>query len=428
MNKPRLCLVSPPHPYLRDPKAQAPLGLLYVAAAVRKRGFPVEFLDLGDKQIGDKFELPEADVFGITGTVLDRGPCEAVARQARRQYPGARVVLGGPITLSMDRLDGTLFDTAVFGEGENVIMEVLRDYPRPKREYRARRIEDLDALPFPARDLLGGQLGGDVFANRTRYFKGGSTVFVTSRGCPFACTFCASPRLWGRHVVFRDADKIVDEIEHVIAAYGVRQFRFSDDHVTANKVRLKRLCERLEPLDIAWRASIRARPNSPDVFEAMKRGGCAEVCFGVESGDPDVLHALDKRTTPEDNRKAIVNAKAAGLAVRVLFMAGTPGETPKTVDRNIAFLDSVVDHFDTIALTNFVPLPGTRVADDPEKCGCEILDDDIDKFNLVFYGPDGEEREWPNLVRPVGMTIEQLTESKRRMREYVKEIEKVNKG
>jgi len=428
MRKPRTCLVQVPHPYLIEPKAQAPIGLLYIAASIRERGFPVEFVDLSDKNLRDNFELPEAEIYGITGTILDRTACEVVAKHIRKVHPRARIVLGGPITNSPKIINRHLFDSLFIGEGENHFMKVISDFPRLEYLYRAPRITDLDSLPWPARDLLDGQLGGDVFANRKNYFAGGSTVIVMSRGCPFNCSFCASPSIWKRKVTYRNADSIADEIQHVIDTYGVRQFRFSDDNLTNSKERLTRFCERLQGMDIAWRASIRVKPNGMVMFQQMKDAGCTEVCFGIESGDPDVLHCLDKSATVEDNRTAIENAHRVGLAVRVLFMIGTPGQTNKTVDLNIEFLDGLKEQFDTVALTNYVPLPGTPIADYPEKFGCEILDRDVDKFNLCMYGSDGELNEWPNLVRPVGLSISELTESKRRMREYVMAIEKSNRG
>jgi len=428
MYKPTTCLVNVPHPYLKNPKAQAPIGLLYIAASIREKGFPVEFVDLSDKNFQDDFEIPEAEIYGITGTVLDRTSCEAVAKYIRKHQPRSRIILGGPITISPEVLDRSLFDSLFVGEGEEYFMRVISDFPNLAHKYIAPRILNLDSLPWPARDLLDGQLGGDVFANRKTYFEGGSTVVVMSRGCPFKCSFCASPSLWKRKVTYRNADSVADELQHVIDTYGVRQFRFSDDNLTNSKERLTQFCDRLKGMEIAWRASIRVKPNTIRMFRMMKDAGCTEVCFGIESGDPAVLHCLDKSATVADNKEAILSAKMAGLDVRVLFMTGVPGETQQTTDLNIQFLESLKDHFDTVALTNYVPLPGTPIANYPEKFGCEILDRDVDKFNLCMYGSDGSENEWPNLVRPVGLTIEQLTASKRAMRDYVISIGKSNKG
>lgn len=429
---PSLCLVGPPHPYLVDPVAQAPLGLLYVAAAAREiGGADVSFVDLRAQQpdSGDWFasyDLPKADIYGVTGTCLDVRMVNMVARAVKARDKGARVVVGGPLSLSRELIDPSV-DAVVHGEGEYAILDVLQDWPRLRRDYRAARITDLDKLPMPARDLLGDNLGGGVFAGGKEYFEGGSTVLSTSRGCPSACHFCASVNIWERRVYYRSAASVAAEIDHVVDKYGVRQLRFSDDNLTCNRPRLEELCGVLRGRDIAWRCSIRVKPNDVEMFRMMRAAGCTEVCFGVESGDQTVLHALNKGTTVAANRTAVENAHAAGLDVRVLMMCGCPGETVATVDRNVEFLESVAGKYDALALTNFTPLPGTRVASDPEACGCVVLDDDIDKFNVVFYGPEGE-RKWVNLVRPVGLTIEQLDENKRRMRGYVKSTGKLGAG
>lgn len=425
-------MVGPPHPYLVNPEAQAPLGLLYVAAAARELGeAEVSFVDLRAQQPegGDWFaalDLPEADIYGITGTCLDVRMVNMVARSIKARDRGARVVVGGPLSLSRELIDPDV-DAVVHGEGEHAILDVMNDWPRLERDYFAERITDLDALPMPARDLLGENLGGGVFAGGKEYFAGGSTVLSTSRGCPSACHFCASVNIWKRRVYYRSAESVRQEIDHVVSEYGVRQLRFSDDNLTCNRPRLEELCEVLKGRKIAWRCSIRVKPNDVAMFEMMKAAGCTEVCFGIESGDQNVLHALNKGTKVEHNREAVENAHAAGLDVRLLMMCGCPGETVRTVDRNIAFLESVAGKYDALALTNFTPLPGTRVASHPDECGCEILDDDIDKFNVVFYGPEGE-RKWENLVRPVGLTVEQLDENKRRMREYAKSTGLLGEG
>ena len=422
----KICLINPPHLYLRQPKAQAPLGLLYVAACLREKGYLVSYLDLSDKIVTDSMLIPEADVYGITATVLDILSVNRLAKELKRRFKAA-VIVGGPATLSPQYFDWQAIDTIVLGEGEEIIFDILRDYPRMGRMYRGKRILDLDSLPFPARDLVEGPLGGGVFAQGKEYYGGESTVISTSRGCPFSCTFCASPKIWNQKIIYRSPESVVEEINEVIEKFNVRQLRFSDDNLTCKRPELEALCKHLGGVGLAWRASIRVTPNDEAMFQLMKFGGCAEVCFGIESGDPDVLRALHKGATIEDNRRAITNAHYAGLDVRILFMIGTPGETTKTVDRNIEFLESVKYYYDAIAITNYTPLPGSAIADDPIKNGCELLETSIEKYNLCLYGPEGQ-NEWYNHVRPVGLTIEQLTNNKKRMVEYILSTGKANEG
>ncbi len=425
---PRACFLNPQHPYLTNPDAQAPLGLLYVAAHARAAGFEVDYRNLSTCPDLRAAEIPEAEIYGVTGTALDLPRVHDLALELKKRAPKSKVVLGGPITLSERWIDRRNIDTLVIGEGEKVFTDLLREWPCIRPSYVAARIEDLDSLPFPARDLLGGHLGGDVFAARKRFYGEQSTVISTSRGCPCICTFCASPKIWGRHIVYRSAASVISEMRQVTRDFGVRQFRFSDDNLTCDQRKLADLCAFLKGKEIAWRASIRVLPNSVEMFRTMKAAGCAEVCFGIESGDPDVLKALKKGASVRDNRAAIVNAHEAGLIVRILFMTGVPGESRHTVNRNIEFFETMKGYYDTIALTNFTPLPGCAIAENPEAHAVKKHDPwSLENMNLCMWGPDGR-NHWHNFVIPYGMTLEELIESKRRMAEYVISTGRTNMG
>jgi len=421
--KSRVCLVNPPHPYLKQPTAQAPLGLMYVAAALRNAGVEVTIHDLSGYGYDDDFHLPDADLYGLTGTVIDRLPVTAVAKQVKAQN-GGKVVVGGPISLVHDQLDPECIDSVVIGEGEESILHVLQDMPNLQRVYQAERIQDIDGIAFPARDLITDQ-GGNVFAFNRNYRDGGSAVIITSRGCPFSCSFCASPGIWKRRVTYRSVENVMAEVDEIIETYGITQLRFSDDTFTLRRDRLIGLCDGLEARNVVWRASIRTSPNDPEMFERMYRAGCREVSFGVESGDDDVLSKMCKGPTVADNRKAIQNAKAAGLVVRVLFMIGTPGETTKTVDRNINFLADL--DFDTVALTTFIPIPGSDIADRPDAHGCQILYHNIDHYNFYLWGPDGE-NPWGDLISLDNLTLEQLRDNRERMKEFIIASGRSNRG
>lgn len=426
MNDIRVCLINPPHPYLKQPTAQAPLGLMYIAAMLKSKGVSVEIFDASSKHYTDQFSIPEAHIYGITGTVLDRRPCISMATKIKQQSPSAKVIVGGPIALTPEYLDSEFVDTVVQGEGEYIFLDILNDFPNVKQQYKAARIEDLDAIPFPARELMQN-LGGNVFAFNKNYRKGGSTVLITSRGCPYNCAFCASPGIWGRRVHFRSVKNVIYEVDEIKSKFGISQLRFSDDTLTLREDRLHELCAELATRDVIWRASIRVKPNSSAMFNAMYEGGCREVSFGVESGDPNVLEFLQKGTTVEDNYNGIVNAKKAGMVVRLLFMIGTPGEGPNTAKTNIAFLESVKDYYDTIALTNFIPIPGSAIANDPNKFSCKVVDTDIDHYNFYMWGPAGLNR-WDSFIELTTLDKHAFEENKKIMRSYVVNSGKSNHG
>jgi len=386
----------------------------------------VMLLDLSGKHYEDDYEIPEADMYGLTGTVLDRNPCMHVAKVIKKKYKKAKVIVGGPISLTPRFLDFSVIDSVVVGEGEEAIKDVLSDFPNLKKEYIAKRILDVDSIAFPARDMID-DLGGNIFAYNKNYKKGGSTVIISSRGCPYGCAFCASPGIWKRKVTFRSPENVIAEIKEIKEVYGVSQLRFSDDSLTLNEQRLDTLCYEMEKLDVIWRASIRVRPNSVEIFETMYKSGCREVSFGVESADQNVLDVLNKGNSVEHNREAIINAKKAGLVVRILFMIGTPGETSKTTDLNIAFLQDVKPYYDTIALTNFIPIPGSEIAESPENFNCRITDYDIDHYNFYMWGPDGL-NDWKNFIDLDEISDQELTKSKHKMREYIVSCGKSNRG
>jgi radical SAM superfamily enzyme YgiQ (UPF0313 family) len=163
------------------------------------------------------------------------------------------------------------------------------------------------------------------------------------------------------------------------------------------------------------------------MFKIMHDSGCREVSFGVESGDQDVLRTLRKGNTVEDNYHGIVNAKKAGMVVRILFMIGTPGEGEQTVSRNLEFLDSVHDYYDTVALTNFLPIPGSAIADTPEKFDCEVLESNIDEFNFYMWGPTGL-NEWKDFIKINSLSPQQQRANKDKMRGYIIASGKSNHG
>ena len=168
-------------------------------------------------------------------------------------------------------------------------------------------------------------------------------------------------------------------------------------------------------------------PGDLEMFQTMYAGGCREVSFGIESGDQNVLDFLQKGIKVEDSIEAIINAKNAGMIVRILFMIGTPGETKETVDKNIQFLNKVDNYYDTMALTTFVPIPGSQIANTPEKFNCRIIDNNIDNYNFYLWNPEGI-NDWKSLIELDGMSQKEIHDNKERMKEYILSVGKSNKG
>lgn len=426
----RVVLIYLPHPYLVQSGQQAPIGLLYLGAILDQQGFDVKVKNytsfLTHEAITD---LPEADVYGITTTCLELLQANRFAHLIKEKYHSCKVVLGGPGTYSYEYVDWNVIDSICIGEAEITILEMLSDIGNKslKRIYNGKPVKDLDTISFPARYLLEGGQGGKIFAWNKEYKYGGSTVIVTSRGCPFKCAFCSSPYFTeqGCGVRFRSPENVYDEFKHVVDTYGVRQFRFSDDMFTANKDHTYKVCKLLEELDIVWRLSMRVKPFDYSLAQAMFDAGCVEMSFGVESFDTNVLNLLKKGITPEDSIKALKICRDVGITTRVLFMIRTPGQTKKTVPTNIEWLEKA--SYDMIACKPFVPMPASDIWNNPDKYGIEIINKNLDDYNFYFYGKYGE-NELKDVVRIKGRSLEEINQETQDFLDYLKSTNKLNKG
>jgi len=416
-----------PHPYLNQPNAQIPLGIFYLASCVEKLvDTKVQnFSALTDSQALDQLE--EADVFGITVTVLELLQANRFAKKIKEKFPNAKVVLGGAGTICDEYVDWTVVDSIIKGEAEISIFEVLTDiYFGNKRQiYQGLAVENLDKIPFPARHLAKDNLGGNIFAYDKQYKGEGSTNLITSRGCPFDCHYCCAKALRCGKTRFRSPQNVYDEIKFVQDTYNIHQFRIADEMFTADIERAKEICKLIKPLNIAWRISTRVKPFSEDLAKTLLDAGCKEISFGIESFDDDVLLGLNKKATARDNANALEICKKVGITTRALFMIRTPYQTAKTVEINIAWLRTVP--YDIIAVTSFIPLPGSDIWNNPDKHNIEILCKDLDKYNFYFYGSNGK-NTLENIIKIKNRSLEEFNAESEYFREWIEQQGKINRG
>ena len=412
-------LINPPRSYLIEPEAQAPMGMLYIAAVLEQEGWEVQYVDLAFTD-----DIPEADLYGITVTSADYPDAVEIAKQLKPR--GSPIVLGGRHVTGVNGKVDDVFDVVVMGEGEQAMRDIARNWPRLEKVYKRPVTTNLDSLPFPARHLLPVQ-GKNVFAYKKRYWEGETTCLLTMRGCPYQCAFCTAG---GERVRYRSAENVIAEIEHVIDTYGIREFRISDDTFTLNRERLLELLPRMKECNIFWRASIRVRPLDPELLELMADSGCVELSYGIESGDQQVLDRVNKGVTLGQAEEAMKWSKEAGMTVRTLMIAGLPGESPNSAYKTIEFMEKTRQYWDIAALTNFVPLPGSPIWNRPQDFGVTKIKH-IDDFNFYLWkpGPDGPEMtEIVNHIELEDLSDEEVTKNKRVLRAYFIGLDKVNKG
>lgn len=418
-----------PKPGLKQPEAQTPLGILYLAAYLKKENYSVGVGQYAAFTLDEAIkELPEASLYGITAMSLEIPRANTFAKKIKEKYPDSKIIIGGPGTCTPEFINFGHIDSVCYGEGELIIKQIVDDAKndRIKREYVGEPEKDLDRLPFPARDLLDGKIGGNVFINNNNYIGDASAQILTSRGCPFKCAFCGCPRITHAGIVrYRSPQSVYKEVVHIIEKYGIKQFRFADDTFTFGKSRVIELCEKLKPLNIAWRVSARTKPFDIEMLQAMKDAGCVELSFGIESFDDEVLKGLNKKTTCADHVYALTKAKEMGFKTRILLMVRTPFQTKKTLAINKYWLKILP--FDIMACTAFIPVPGCDVWYNPDKYNIEILNKNLDDYNFYMFGPDGRRPITP-IIKIKDRDLDEFTKESEEFRDWVENLNIVNRG
>lgn len=320
-----------------------PNGVLSLAVQARAAGHEVEVFNLYDfpwSQITALLRSMKADVFGMSCLTTNRRGTAYLAEFLRQHHPESHIVVGGPHVTALPR--ETLrftpaIDTVVVGEGEWTFMELLERLAKGEpatgiagTAYR----EDGEVRMAPARD----RQDIDELLPVAEQFP--SRVVLTSRGCPFNCTFCGSEVVWGRKVRFHSVDYTLDVLERLVNEHGLKNLAIKDDTFTANKKRAQAICEGIieRGIDFVWSCDTRANCLSEELLHVMRRAGCQRLSFGVESADPKVLESIGKKISPEMVFKATRMAQKFGFHIRYYMIVGNRGETRATLKKNQDFI------------------------------------------------------------------------------------------
>lgn len=403
-----------------------PLGILYIAAQLKIFNYSVDVSNLSFyiKENAVKL-LAKADVYGITCTSLQLLEAGRFAKLIKEKFPLSKVVLGGPGTLTPEYVDWRYIDTIVEKEGEYAFLDVLEDIRKGKlkRRYVGKSIQDLNALPIPARELILHK-GGDIFAYGRKYAKGQSTQIITSRGCPFSCSFCAAKKL-NKGVRFRNLRSVEEELINITRDHKIYQVRIADENFFTKRKRCFLLIELFAKYNIKFRISTRVKPLDEELWRVAKEGGLKEFSFGVESFDDEVLKGLNKKSKAVDNVKALELAYKLGISSRILLMIRTPFQTKETVRLNIEALEKVP--FDIVACTHFLPLPGCDIWYKPDKYRIRIVDKNLDHYNFYGYGAKGR-RHILKIFEYMDRDTNEVNRESEEFLAYLDTLGKVNKG
>jgi radical SAM superfamily enzyme YgiQ (UPF0313 family) len=334
------------YPYCLDERVQAedvrsvPLGLYYVGAMLRQEGYDAEILNWHDRKgnpeaMRETFEEKRPDVIGFSILHANRWGGIEIARIAREVDPHVRIVFGGVgATFLWEHLltHFNEIDFIVLGEGEYPFLGLVkclggdldsiegiagiafRKENKVTRTAEAPYIRDLDSLPDPA-----------------KYFE--FQHVSSTRGCPSNCSFCGSPRFWGRRVRFHSSEYFVGQLER-LRRKGVRFFYFSDDTFTLKKDRVIEICKEIvaRDLGITWVAISRVDYVNDEMLYWMRRAGCSQISYGVESGSEKIRNRiLRKNIKTGQIKRAFSLTTRYGILARAYFIYGSPGETRQTI-------------------------------------------------------------------------------------------------
>jgi radical SAM superfamily enzyme YgiQ (UPF0313 family) len=360
-----------------------PLSILFLAAQLldtnrhEVRVLDCQVEEMGYPQLERAVFDHDPDLVGLTAMTLTLVDVVKTAQVVRRVNADIPIVVGGPHPAIYPAETARLptVDYVLQGEAEYSFVDLIDRLADGADRTNDRHlaavaglfyekdgqiktggppgfIEDLDALPFPARQLTAVEKYTSLLAKRQPV-----TTMFTSRGCPFRCTFCHRPAM-GKRFRAMSAARVVDEME-VCLDLGIREILIYDDTFTVKKKRVWRICHEIlrRGLDVVWDVRAHVSTVDPDLLRLMKRAGCARIHYGIEAGTNRILKKLRKGITVEQARRVLTETRRAGISTLAYFMIGNPTETHAEAEQTLRFARSL--DADYVHVTILTPFPGT---------------------------------------------------------------------
>lgn len=443
----RVMIVNPRFHLPIDTRTAPHLGLAYLAAVSEQRGDEVLLFDadVEDEPITAAIKRFDPQVVGITANTPQVKSAWRAA-QAIKSIKDVPVVLGGPhvSVLPAESAAHPEVDIVVRGEGETVwvkLCDLIERASQTQAHFTARHlldpqaglldgllgisyfttdgqehhnpdhppIADLDTLPFPAYHFFKMDRYTNLQPATDAVDGSKSFSIMTSRGCPYRCTFCSQsimPIKWRA----RSPQSVLAEWQHLVHNLGAQEIGVLDDSANIQVNRLEQIADLLIEHNInhvpwIFVNGIRANLASVQLLDKLRQAGLKRVAFGVESGDPGVLLSIDKKIDHDTIRQAFKNAKSVGLETIGFFIIGLPGETEESMEKTIQFaceVDPLIANFSMMT-----PYPGTKVYEIVKRQGRLLLKDWEDyvffdgkaRYELEGMTAELVERKWKEAYR-----------------------------
>ena len=440
-----------------------PIGLAYVAAAVRDAGHTVSLIDgageamdtwveldspvgplhrvgLSPEEIVERID-PDTTIVGITNMFLHEWPqARRIAELTRVRFPDALIVVGGENATAFESFildDCPAVDCCVLGEGEATMVALagLHAQGADHRHlagiaYRSGvpagidgaggamstglpvRIgpKELSGSPRPAWDLVPLH----EYWRHYPFFgvdRGRAMQVLGTRGCPYKCSFCSSPQMWTTRYVVRQPADVVDEIAAYVDEYGVENVNFVDLTAATNRKWTLGLCDALDErgLDISWQLPVGTRVEAIDreVLQRIWDTGCRNITFAPESGSERLLDIMDKRVSLDHVMEAVCQSREIGLRTTVNILIGHPDETWSDLWKSARYLARAGwNGCNDTAVMMFCPYPGSADFDRLVASGKHTIDEAA--FYVGLSRGSAAHRSWNDHISARQMRLLQL--------------------
>ena len=345
------------------------LGIGYLVSAL-KEAFPGQhtydfFSGFYDNDSVIIEGCKDADIIGFSCTSPQYKHALDLATRLKSLNPEIITVFGGihPTVMHPQLFKERAIDWVVEGEGEASIIEIVASFNKTggPKYIRSSSIENLNDLPFPDRTVIKQER--NIYQ---AYLDEGRRVasVLSSRGCPFTCTFCASKALWGQRVRYRSPGNILREMVDLIADLQIDFIKFSDDTFTVNHERLLQFCSFKKAgllKDFPFGANANISTMDPFILTELANAGCKELWFGIESGSLKILQEMDKRVNFTQAKRTFSKCSELGIKTRAYFLLGMPGETYEDIKLTENLAEILMP--DSIGFSLLAPFPGNKYYD-----------------------------------------------------------------
>ena len=324
---------------------QIPYGLLSLAANVLRAGHQVKILNLSGytwSSIEGILAKLSADVVGLSCWTANRRGVSLLAKAIKSHDPATYVVVGGPHATPLARAileNWQAVDCVVVGEGESTFIDLLERLQNRKSVLGLPGALTRNEAEICVGDRRAAIAKLDDLAGVHELFP--THIVMTSRGCPWNCSFCGAETSWGRGFRSMTVERVLDSFEQALQQVKVRILLVKDDTFTANKKRVIEICRgiRERNLRFLWSCDTRVDVLDDELLREMRLAGCERLSLGVESGSPAILRAINKRITVDQIVKSAESARRVGIRTRFYMMLGNRGETEATFRESLAFLE-----------------------------------------------------------------------------------------